>query len=89
VSGGEFAVNPPIEDGKTRNVLPLKREISARGLNEKRLEVIHEPRIAGAPPQDHRGDKTPEFARWLIANRPKEAAEKYASIWSLNPNFPD
>ena len=63
--------------------------VSAKALMEKRIQVGHEPVIAGAPPQDHRGDKTPEFARWMIANRPKEAAEKYASIWHLNPNFPD
>ena len=64
-------------------------EVSAKALMEKRLEVGNEPLIPGAPPQDHRGDKTPEFARWLIANRPEEAAKRYSSIWSLNPRFPD
>ena len=55
----------------------------------EKIAVQFEPRIAGAPPQDHRGDKTPEFARWLIANRPEQAAKLYAGIWSLNPKFPD
>ncbi len=64
-------------------------EVSAKALMEKRLEAGNEPLIPGAPPQDHRGDKTPEFARWLIDNRPEEATKRYSSIWSLNPRFPD